>query len=91
MPELSSLFCVALRASCVRFRLRVRPPHPRQQPIVSEPQKAAQCWVIDRAARPGSSATANLTSAQEILPFDLQDSHDNTLACRLSPSAMYSP
>lgn len=26
MPELSSLFCVALRASCVRFRLPVSPP-----------------------------------------------------------------
>lgn len=26
MPELSSLFCVALRASCVRFRLPVSLP-----------------------------------------------------------------
>lgn len=26
MPELSSLFCVAFRASCVRFRLRVSLP-----------------------------------------------------------------
>ncbi|KAK1893704.1 Cytidylate kinase, partial [Dissostichus eleginoides] len=34
-----------------------------QRPIVSKPQKAAQCWVIDGTAQPGSSATANLTSA----------------------------
>lgn len=34
MPELSTLFCVALRASCVRFRLRLPPsstPTPHHQ------------------------------------------------------------
>lgn len=49
MSEISSLFCVASRASCVRFRLRVSLP--QQRPIVSEPQKVAQCWVIDRATQ----------------------------------------
>lgn len=41
MPELSSLFCVALRASCVRFRLPVSlpcsgplsPSHKRQHSV----------------------------------------------------------
>lgn len=41
MPELSSLFCVALRASCVRLRLRVSlpgsgplsPSHKRQRSV----------------------------------------------------------
>ncbi|TNN80199.1 hypothetical protein EYF80_009524 [Liparis tanakae] len=33
-------------------RLPVACLHPQQRPFVSEPQKAAQCWVIDRATRP---------------------------------------
>lgn len=51
MPKLSSLFCVAFRASCVRFRLRVSLS--RQRPFVCPPQKAAQCWVIDRTSEAG--------------------------------------
>lgn len=51
MPKLSSLFCVAVRASCVRFRLRVSLTP--QRPFVWPPQKTVQCWVIDRTSQPG--------------------------------------
>lgn len=50
---------------------------PQEQPIVSKPQKAAQCWLIDGATQPDSSATANLTP-QGILFRDFNEPHDNT-------------
>lgn len=48
MPKLSNLFCVAVKASCVRFRLHVSLT--RQRPFVWPPQKIEQCWMIDRTS-----------------------------------------
>ena len=72
MPELSSLFCVALRASCVRFRLPVSLPG--SGPLSpSHKRKAALGWVIDGAARPGSPLQRQTKPPQGILVWDFKE------------------
>lgn len=91
MPELSTLFCVTLRASCVRFRLHL-PPSLLRLPLAS-PRLASPPPPLTLATAgplsPGCLHKRLLTSTLETVEFDLWESRHDMLPLSLSISLFF--